>query len=299
MKYVVTGGAGFVGSNLVAALVARNDTVIVLDNYRTGHQPGRLVTGASYREIDIVDPACSFTDFQDADVVFHVAAVPRVQYSIKNPGETLQANVVGTQRVLEAARHYKVSRVVFASSSSVYGDGQTPPFSEEGPTCPQSPYGLQKRFGEQLCAMWHAIYGLETVSLRLFNAYGPRMDAAGPYALLMSNFLSQKQKGVPLEIAGDGTHSRDFTHVSDVVRAFLLAAESEHVGGGEIINIGAGRTVSVSYIAGLFGGETIHVEARPEPSCTLADNTKAERLLGWKPSVSIEDGVADLISRYC
>mgnify|MGYP001619212253 FL=1 len=160
---------------------------------------------------------------------------------------------------------------------------------------PKSPYGLQKYIGEQYCRVWSAVFGLETVSLRYFNVYGPRMNPDGAYALAIGKFLKQRKEGKPLTIWGDGTQTRDFTHVSDVVRANLLAAESRKVGKGEAINIGAGRNFSVNELAKLIGGKVAHIAPRLEPHDTLADNSLAKKLLGWTPQVKLEDGIKELM----
>ena len=165
------------------------------------------------------------------------------------------------------------------------------PLSEELPAQPKSPYGLQKYVGELSCRLWTEVYGLPTVSLRYFNVYGPKFDPNGAYALVIGKFLKQKKEDTPLTITGDGTQTRDFTHVSDVVRANLLAAESPKVGKGEVLNIGAGRNLSVNDLAAMIGGPSVHVEPRLEPHDTLADNRKARELLGWEPRVRLEDGI--------
>lgn len=299
MKCIVTGGAGFIGSNLVEALVESGNEVVVVDNYYAGNRPERRIAGATYHHIDIVDPSSSLAIFQGAETVFHLAAVPRVQYSIEQPEETLQVNVNGTARILKGAKDYGVQRVIFASSSSVYGDLEELPLHEDARTRPKSPYGLQKFFGEGLCTLWSDIYGLSTVSLRLFNVYGQRLDPSGEYALIMGRFITQKRGGLPLTVTGDGEQSRDFTHVSDVVRAFLLAATSPLVGKGEVINIGGGRDTTINHLAELFGGTKVHIPARLEPRYTRASITKARELLSWEPKVSVEDGVRELVRMYC
>jgi UDP-glucose 4-epimerase len=203
--------------------------------------------------------------------------------------------VTGTLNVLSAAKDAGVRRVVYAASSSAYGDQDKMPLVEDMPPKPQSPYALHKYAGELYCRMWSEIYGIETVALRYFNVYGPRQSEEGAYALVIAKFLKQKRDGGPLTITGDGTQTRDFTHVRDIVAADILAMESGKVGKGEVINIGAGKNYSVNEIAALIGGKTRYIEPRIEPHDTLADNTRASELLGWKPSVSIEDGIAELL----
>ena len=229
-----------------------------------------------------------------AKFVFHLAALPRVQYSIEHPVETHEVNVTGTQNVLIAARECGVKRVVYSASSSAYGDQKVMPLVETMTPNPKSPYGLHKYVGEVYARVWSEIYGLETVSLRYFNVYGPRINPDGAYPLAIGKFFKLRRTGKPLTIWGDGTQTRDFTHVRDVVRANLLAAESPKVGKGEVINIGAGRNFSINDVAKLIGGSIVHEPARLEPHDTLADNSLAKKLLGWKPEVTLEEGIAEL-----
>jgi len=293
-KTVVTGGAGFIGSHIVDALVERGDEVHVVDNFAAGKREDRINPEATYHEVDIRDFNTLAPIVAGAKYVFHEAALPRVQFSIENPELTFSVNAGGTVSVLRAAHEGGVARVIYAASSSAYGDQETLPLSESLPAQPKSPYGLQKYVGELSCRLWSEIYGLPTVSLRYFNAYGPKFDPDGAYALVIGKFFKQKKEGVPLTITGDGTHTRDYTHVRDIVRANLLAAESTQVGKGEVINIGAGRNVSVNDLAAMIGGPTIHVEARLEPAHTLADNSLARKLLEWEPTTRLEEGIAEL-----
>ena len=294
MKVVVTGGAGFIGSHLVKALLERGDEVHAVDNLAGGKRADRLHKGAVYHDTDIRDTGALDTIFSGAQLVFHTAALPRVQYSIEHPEETNDVNIGGTLRVLIAARDAGVKRVIYSGSSSAYGDQEVMPLSEDMPARPKSPYGLQKHVGELYCRVFSEVYGLQTVSLRFFNVYGPAADPNGAYALVVSKFIKQALEGKPLTITGDGEQTRDFTHVSDVVRANLLAAESPLVGKGEVLNIGAGRPVSINTLAQLIGGKTVHIGARLEPRHTAADITRAQTLLGWKPEISIETGIAEL-----
>jgi len=293
-KAVVTGGAGFIGSHIVDALAARGDEVHIIDNYAGGKREDRINPKATYHELDIRDTANVAEVMRGASYVFHEAALPRVQFSIENPIETFAVNVDGTVSVLKAANDAGVKRLVYAASSSAYGDQMTMPLNEDLPAQPKSPYGLQKYIGELSCRLWSEVYGLSTVSLRYFNVYGPRFDPNGAYALVIGKFLTQHAKGEQLTITGDGTQTRDFTHISDIVRANLLAAESSNVGKGEVINIGAGNNASVNAVAALIGGEAIHIEPRLEPHDTLADNARAKQLLGWTPEVSLKEGISML-----
>lgn len=293
-KVVVTGGAGFIGSNLVDALLEKGYEVHVIDNYAGGKREDRINPKATYHEADIRDFNAIAPVINGAKYVFHEAALPRVQFSIENPELTFSVNVDGFVSVLRAAHEGAVARVIYAASSSAYGDQEALPLSENLPAMPKSPYGLQKYIGELSCKLWSDVYGLSTVSLRYFNVYGPKFDPNGAYALVIGKFLKQKQEGTALTITGDGTQTRDFTHVADIVRANLLAAESPNVGKGEVLNIGAGRNVSVSDLAALIGGPSEHIAPRLEPHDTKADNSKAKELLGWQPTITLEDGIAEL-----
>jgi len=293
-KSVVTGGAGFIGSHIVEALVERGDEVHVVDNYSAGKREDRLNAKATYHELDVRSTDEIEKIFQSADIVYHTAAIPRVPYSIEHPVETTDVNIVGTVSVLTAAAKAKVRRVVYSSSGSAYGDQTTLPLAETMAANPVNPYGMQKYVGELFASLWPSIYGIETVSLRYFNVYGPRLDPEGPYALAVGAFLLARKEGRPLTIFGDGTITRDYTYVGDVARANLLAAESKKVGKGEVINIGAGRNVTIQYLAELVGGEIVYGTPRVEAHDSQADNKKAKELLGWEPKVRLEEGIIEL-----
>jgi len=296
-RYIVTGGAGFIGSHIVDALVARGDEVRVIDNLSGGKRE-RVNPKAIFHEKDIRDFDAVAPLFVNADVVFHCAALPRVQPSIIDPRTTHDVNVTGTLNVLVAARDAKIKRVVYSASSSAYGDQAVMPLQEEMVAHPMSPYGLQKYIGELQCRLFSEIYGTETLSLRYFNVYGPRASSDGAYALVISRFLDQRSRGEPLTIVPPGTASRDFTHVRDAVRANLLAAGSSKVGKGEVINIGGGHDHSVLEVAALIGGPTVFIEPRLEPKRTLADTRKAKELLGWEPTVDFKEGIEELKKMY-
>lgn len=296
-KAVVTGGAGFIGSNVVDALIDRGDEVHIIDNLSGGKREN-INPRAVFHEKDIRNLADMRSIFSGAKFVFHLAALPRVQYSIEHPDTTSEVNVMGTQNVLIASAQAKVARVVYSASSSAYGDSAVMPLHEGLPTNPKSPYGLQKYVGELYCKVWHQVYGLSTVSLRYFNVYGPRLDPEGAYALVIGKFLKQRKEGKPFTITGDGTQTRDFTHVRDVVRANILAAESANVGHGEVINIGAGNNCTINRLAGLIGGDIEYIPPRLEPHDTLADNALARKLLDWAPQVALEDGIVELKKNF-
>jgi len=292
-KVVVTGGSGFIGSHVVDALVEEGYEVHVIDNL-SGGRNDKLNPMAFYHIKDLRKIEDLLEVFSGAKFVFHLAAMPRVQYSIENPFETNDANVNGTLNVLIASQKCGVKRVVYSASSSAYGDQDVMPLVEEMSAKPKSPYGLQKYIGELYCKLWSEIYGVESVCLRYFNVYGPRLNPDGAYALVIGRFLKQRKENLPMTITGDGEQTRDFTHVKDVARANVLAAESDKVGKGEVINIGAGKNVSIKRVAELIGGEIQFIPARLEPRNTLADNKKARELLNWEPKIEFEEGIGEL-----
>ena len=294
---VVTGGAGFIGSHLAATLLADGYVVSVVDNLSGGKRE-KVPEGAVFFEQDINDTTALSKVMSGAEFVFHFAALPRVQFSIEHPIETHRANVDGIVSVLKAAKDAGVKRVVYSASSSAYGDQKVMPLTEDMPASPKSPYGLHKYIGELYCRLWSEVYDLQTVSLRYFNVYGPGADPEGAYALVIAKFLKQRALGRPMTITGDGSQTRDFTHVRDVVRANMLAAHSQKVGKGEVINIGAGQNASVTRVAELIGGPIEYIASRLEPHDTLADNTRAKELLGWEPTVSLEEGIAELKKEF-
>jgi nucleoside-diphosphate-sugar epimerase len=291
---MVTGGAGFIGSHLVEALLSRGYRVRIIDNLSTG-KCERVHRDAEFVTADIAQPESLKQLFDGIDCVFHTAALPRVPLSIENPLETHMANVVGTINVLIASRDAGVRRVIFSGSSSVYGDQAQLPLNEAMKPNPLSPYALQKLTGEQYTLLFHRLYGLETLTLRYFNVFGPRMATEGAYVTVISAFLRQRMAGQPMTIEGDGEQTRDFTHVSDVVRANLLALDCD-IADGRALNIGQGRNVSVNWVAQQIGGPTVNLPARKgDVRNTLADYRQAERVLGWRPQMTTEQGLAELI----
>ena len=293
MKYVVVGGAGFIGSHIVDKLVEQNHEVVIIDNLSTGKMEN-VNPKASVEYIDIcnVNECSAMVEIMSgADALFLLAAKARVQPSIENPVEYETNNTIGTLNVLKCASDAGVRRVVYSASSSAYGNTEKLPSVESDPINPMSPYGAQKYYGEVMCKMFSEVYGLETVSLRYFNIYGERQNVGGAYAMVIGIFADQKLRGEVMTINGDGEQRRDFTYVGDVVNANILASQSEKVGKGEVINIGNGDNRSINDIADMIGGERIHREPVIEPKETLADNSLAEELLGWKPTQNIEDWV--------
>lgn len=293
--YLVTGGAGFIGSNIVKRLLTEGHQVRVFDNYSGGKKKERFFSGVEYIEGDIRNQEELKKAMMGIEGVFHTAAIPRMPYSVEHPWETNENNVTGTLNVLLAAREAKVKRIVYSASSSAYGDQSVQPYVETMKTHPMSPYGLQKFIGEEYCRLFSSLYGLKTVSLRYFNVYGPLMDPEGAYALVIGKFLKQRKENQPLTICGDGEYYRDYTNVADVVEANILAMTSDQVGSGEVINIGNHDPHSVNELAELIGGEKINVPDRPgDPRRTDADNTLAKKLLGWEPKINLKEGVEAL-----
>ena len=297
MRVAVVGGAGFIGSNLVDALLERGDDVVVVDNFSTGYRHN-VHPAARVHEVDIaVDSERLTSALHGREVVFHTAALARVPRSVEDPVGTHEANVTGTLRVLKAAVDAGVRRVVYSSSSSVYGDQPTLPLVEDMPPNPLNPYACQKLMGEIYARNVHRVYGLETVCLRYFNVYGPRQVTEGAYRLVIGVFMDQRQQGLPLTIHGDGLQTRDFTWVGDVVRANVLAATSDKVGAGEAINIGAGQEVSIRRIAELIGGEIVRTPPRGfDERYKRAGILRARELLGWEPRVQIDEGMRRLLA---
>ena len=295
--FLVTGGAGFIGTNLCERLLRDGHAVRVVDNLVAG-KAERLPASVEFHKLDICDTKALTERMHGVDVVVHLAALPRVQFSIQHPFEAQHANVDGTLSVLEAVRQAGVKRVVYAASSSAYGDQEILPLSETLAPQPKSPYALQKYTGELMMKLWSELHGIETVSIRFFNVYGPHLDPDGAYALVIGRFLKLRSEGQPLTITGDGTQTRDFTHVSDTVDAVVRAGLSEHVGNGEVFNAGAGRNITINRIAELIGGAVEYVAPRVEPKHTCADTAYIRQVLGWEPRVQLEDGILELKKQF-
>jgi nucleoside-diphosphate-sugar epimerase len=290
---LVTGAAGFIGSHLVDALVARGHQVRALDIVSGNAQ--NLSPDAEFICADIRQSESIAAGFSGVSCVFHVAALPRVMLSINQPLEAHITNVDGTLNVLINARLAGVQRVIYSGSSSVYGEQPSLPLTETMVPNPLNPYALQKLVAEQYCRMFYRLYGLETLTLRYFNVYGPRMATEGAYATVIGAFMRARREGRSLPIYGDGEQTRDFTHVNDVVRA-NLAAMDLHIGDGRALNVGSGSRISVNRIAELFGGPRVHLPPRPgECRHTLADLRAVAATLGWKPEIDSTTGIRDLI----
>ena len=289
MKNVlVTGGAGFIGSNLVEELLDRKVNVKVIDDLSSG-KIENIPKGVDFLEKDLstisIDSLCNF--IEGVDIVFHLAAKARVQPSIDDPMSFNKANVDSTLNTLFASNKCGVRRFVYSASSSCYGNTRIIPTPETAPKNPLSPYGLQKYIGEEYCKLFSEIYDIDTVSLRYFNIYGERMSHDGAYSLVLAVWKNQFEKGEPLTITNDGNQRRDFTHVDDVVSANLLAATRDDNFNGEAYNIGNGKSLSMNEVVDMIGSDRVYGEKRLEPFETCADNTKAIRDLGWEPRGSL------------
>ena len=295
---VVTGGAGFIGSHMVDLLLEQGYAVRVMDNMVGGRRENVAQHASNpdfvLEERDIRSYLPGDPLFDGAKLVIHFAGIGDIVPSIERPMEYMSANVQGTVHMLECARHAGVDKFVYAASSSCYGLAATPT-REDHPIQPQYPYALSKYQGEQAAFHWHQVYKLPVNSIRIFNAYGTRSRTSGAYGAVFGVFLRQKLAGKPYTVVGDGTQSRDFLYVTDVARAFLAAAETDHV--GRFWNLGAGDPQSVNRLVELLGGEKIHIPKRPgEPECTWADITRIRTELGWRPEVSFEEGVGRIVA---
>jgi UDP-glucose 4-epimerase len=297
---VVTGGAGFIGSHMVDLLLQEGFAVRAIDNLATGRLDNiahlRSAPGFTFHQADVCDLPADSPIFRGAEFAFHFAGIGDIVPSIERPLDYMRANLTGTLAVLEACRHAGVGKLVYAASSSCYGLARELPTSEQAPVQPEHPYALSKWLGECAALHWARVYRLPVLSLRMFNVYGPRVRTTGAYGAVFGVFLAQKLRGRPFTVVGDGTQRRDFVFVTDVTRAFLLAAESSR--SGEIFNVGAGVPQSINRLVDLLGGATVHVPARPgEPDCTWADIGKLQSAFGWKPLVSFERGVATMLEQ--
>ena len=292
MKAVVTGGAGFIGSHLVDALLDLGHEVTVLDNFSTGRAENlaHVKSKIQLHECDISEGGSWTQLIQKGDWVFHLAALADIVPSIQLPGPYFRANVDGTFNLLQACTFAGVAKFVYAASSSCYGIPDTYPTPESAEIRPQYPYALTKHIGEELVMHWAQVYKLPAVSTRFFNVYGTRSRTSGTYGAVLGVFLAQKLGGKPFTVVGDGHQTRDFTYVTDIASALIAVAKSDRV--GKIYNVGSGKSVSVNRLVELLGGEKIHIPKLPgEPDCTFADISAISHDLGWTPKVTIEEGV--------
>jgi UDP-glucose 4-epimerase len=296
MKAVVTGGAGFIGSHLVDLLLTENINITVLDNFSTGRPENldHVREQIKLVECDLSVKGDWIQHFDNADWVFHLAALADIVPSIQKPEAYFRANVDGTFNVLQAAKATEVKRFIYIASSSCYGIPDKYPTPENAEIRPQYPYALAKRMGEELVMHWAQVYNFQALSLRFFNVYGPRSRTSGTYGAVFGVFLGQKLAGKPYTVVGDGKQTRDFTYVTDIAQAILASVKSDRI--GQIYNVGSGATVSVNRLVELLGGDKVHIPKRPgEPDSTFADISKIKSELGWEPQVTIEDGVAEIL----
>jgi len=308
---VVTGGAGFIGNHLVRGLLAEEHRVVIVDNFSTGRRRNILDLLVRHRdrlqleEGSVTDPAFVRRVLRGADLVFHQAAVPSVQKSIAHPDVSNEHNVTGTLNVLLAARDAGVRRVIYAASSSAYGDTPTLPKVETMPPDPLSPYALTKLAGETYCRIFTRIYGLETIALRYFNVFGPRQDPASHYAAVIPRFITRLLHDEPPVVYGDGHQSRDFTFVDNVVRANLLAARAPAEATGRVFNIACGERLDLNALVETLNRimgkklSPIYEDSRPgDVRHSLADISLAGQLLGYSPIVTLEEGLHMTVDWY-
>lgn len=297
MKILVTGGCGFIGSTLVDELLSLEHDVLVLDNLSAEcHEQFYYNNNATYYHFDICDYENTRPLYDGVDFVFHIAAESRIQPAINNPMLAVKTNVLGTETVLQCARESGVKKVIYSSTSSAYGLKNSCPLQESMPNDCLNPYSVSKVAGEELCKMYTKLFGLKTIIFRYFNVYGDREPTKGQYAPVVGLFLKQFKNNEPLTIVPDGTQRRDFTHVKDVVQANILAMEIEHNNYGEVFNVGTGTNHSILELASLISNNQKFVQPRKGESYeTLADNTKIKTILGWAPTIYIQDYVKKLI----
>jgi UDP-glucose 4-epimerase len=297
---VVTGGAGFIGSHTVDALLARGYSVRVIDDLRGGHlanlahiDPG---LDLEFHEVDICTLEANSEIFAGADLVLHFAGIGDIVPSVEHPVDYLKTNVMGTVNVLEACRQAGARRFVYAASSSCYGARPDLPTGELSPIVTEYPYALSKYLGEQAAFHWMKVYGLSVNAIRIFNAYGPRSRTSGAYGAVFGVFLRQKLDGAPFTVVGDGLQRRDFVFATDVADAFVRAGLTEH--SGQVWNLGGGNPQSVNRLVELLGGPVVHIPTRPgEPDTTWADITAITRDLGWEAQVTFEVGVQTVVEQ--
>jgi len=296
---MVTGGAGFIGSNLVDQLVDKGHKVIVLDNFSTGKRSN--LSHHKKKDVKIVKIDISkdnYLDkyFKNVDYVFHLAGLADIVPSIENPSKYFASNVVGTYNIIQVAKKANIKKFIYAASASCYGIPKKFPIKENAKINPMYPYAFTKWQAEELIMHWVKIYNFPAISFRFFNAYGPRSRTSGVYGAVFGIFLAQKLKRKPLTIVGNGNQTRDFIHVKDLVRAIIIAAQSKKT--GKIYNIGSGKEIKINKIAKLIGGKRIHIPKRPgEPDRSLADISKIKKDLNWSPKIKIEEGINDLLSK--
>ena len=298
MNILVTGAAGFIGSHMVDLLLSNGYRVRGIDNLSAGRidnlNEGEQSPNFEFKNCDIKDLTTLMSLFVGADYVFHFAGIADVVPSIERPADYAGVNIMGTINALEAARAAGVKKFVYAASSSCYGKTNQVPTSEDVAISVEHPYAFSKAMGEEAVMHWGKVYGLPVIALRIFNAFGPRSRTTGAYGAVFGVFLAQKLAEQPFTVVGDGTQSRDFLFVTDVVKAFLLAATSDKT--NEIYNLGAGNPQTINRLVEVLEGPVVHLPKRSgEPDCTWADISKIRDHLGWAPEVSFEEGVSRML----
>tara|TARA_B100000029_G_scaffold423991_1_gene431491 strand:- start:34 stop:942 length:909 start_codon:yes stop_codon:yes gene_type:complete len=297
IKSVITGGAGFIGSNLTDRLVSIGHKVIVLDNFVSGKRSN--LSHHNKKDVKIVNVDISKSKsldkyFKKADYIFHLAALAQIIPSFKNPKKYFMNNVIGTLNVVKAAKKAKIKKLIYAASSSCYGTPKSFPTSEKDKIDLKHPYAVTKFIGEELVMRYASIFSMPNISFRFFNVYGPRLNISGQYSAVIGNFLSQTKSKKPLTVVGDGKQTRDFIHVDDLVNAFIKVIKSKSV--NKIYNLGSGKRTSINTIAKIFGGKKKFIPIRPgEPKNSVANITKVKKDINWEPKISIEQGIKKLL----
>ena len=295
MKYLITGGAGFIGSHLAEKL-AKKSEVIILDNLSTGRKQNIAhINNIKFVKCDLSKKGKWEKFFKNIDCIFHLAALADIVPSINYPENYYNSNVTATLNVMQAARRYKVKNLIYSASSSCYGIPKIYPTKENEIINPQYPYALTKYLGEQICLHWGKLYKINVISLRFFNVYGTRSRTSGTYGAMFGVFLAQKLANKPFTIVGNGKQTRDFTYVTDVVSALISASKSKYK--NEVFNVGSGKTISVNQIVKLLGGSKVFIPKRPgEPDCTFANISKIKLFLKWKPKIDISQGIKKIVN---
>ena len=294
---IITGGAGFIGSNLVDRLVSIGHKVIVLDNFVSGKKSNLSHHSKKNVKIIKIDISNKNLDkyFKKADYIFHLAALAQIIPSFKDPNKYFKNNVIGTLNVLKAAKKVKIKKLIYAASSSCYGAPKKFPTSEKDKIDLKHPYAATKFIGEELVMRYASKFKMPNISFRFFNVYGPRLNVSGQYSAVIGNFLSQTKTRKPLTVVGDGKQTRDFIHVDDLINAFIQVIKSKSV--NKIYNLGSGKRTSINTIAKIFGGKKKFIPTRPgEPKNSVANIKKIKKEINWKPKISIEQGIKKLLS---
>ena len=296
-KSIITGGAGFIGSNLTDHLVRIGHKVIILDNFVSGKKNNlahHKKKDVKIVKLDISKSKNLYRYFKGVDYIFHLAGLAEIIPSIKNPKKYFDNNVIGSLNVVEAAKKVKIKKFIYAASSSCYGTPKSFPTSEKDKIDLKHPYAVTKFMGEELIMKYASIFNMPNISFRFFNVYGPRLNTSGQYSAVIGNFLSQTRKKKPLTIVGNGKQTRDFIHVDDLANAFIKVIKSKSV--NKIYNLGSGKRTSINTIAKIFGGKKKFIPIRPgEPRNSLANISKIKKEINWKPKITIKEGIKRLL----